>query len=76
MHYRTSVIFSTQVINLVEVILEEVELHTTLDVAPVDGDVVVSVRPGVLMEESQGVHDLVSQTAPAAGVAHVDVVSA
>ena len=48
----------------------------TWNIVPVDGDIVVSVRPGVLMEESQGVHDLVSQTAPAAGVSHVDVVFA
>ena len=56
----------------------ELNLSTlfTWNIAPVYGDVVVSIRPCVLVEESQGVHDLVSQTAPAAGVAHVDVVFA
>ena len=62
-------------VDLVEVVLEEVELHPALDVGPVDGDVPVigqlvscwaligqlpvPVRPALLVPEAGGVHQLV-----------------
>ena len=58
MHHRTCVIFSSKMVNFIEVILEEVELHATLDVAPVDGDVVVSVSSALFMPEASGMHQL------------------
>ena len=59
MHHRASIILGPKMVNLVEVVLEEVELHPGLDVAPVDGDVLVPVRPALLVPEPGGVHQLV-----------------
>ena len=58
-HHRAGIILGAQVIYLVEVVLEEVELHPALDVGPVDGDVLVPVRPALLVPEARGVHQLV-----------------
>ena len=58
-HYRAGVILCSQVVDLVQVVLQEVELHPGLDVAPVDGDVTVPVRPTLLVPEPRGVHELV-----------------
>lgn len=59
MHDRAGIIASTQVINLVEIILEKVILHATLDVVPVDGDVFISVSSALLVPEARGMHQLV-----------------
>ena len=74
-HNGARVVPGTQVINLPEiaphytsllaqvhqpeVVLLEVELHACLYVVPVDGDVVVPVRPALLVPEPGGVHQLV-----------------
>ena len=74
MHDRAGVVLRPQVVDLVEVVLEEVELHPALDVGPVDGDVPVigqlvsswaligqlpvPVRPALLVPEAGGVHQL------------------
>ena len=59
MHHRASIILGPKMVNLVEVVLEEVELHPRLDVVEVDGDVAVPVRPALLVPEARGVHQLV-----------------
>ena len=58
-HHGAGVVLGAQVVDLVEVVLQEVELHPGLDVAPVDDDVTVPVRPALLMPEAGGVHELV-----------------
>ena len=58
-HHRAGIILGAQVIYLVEVVLEEVELHPRLDVVEVDGDVAVPVRSALLVPEARGVHQLV-----------------
>ena len=59
MHHGAGVVLGTQVVDLVQVVLQEVELHPALDVGPVDDDVSVPVRPALLVPESGGVHQLV-----------------
>ena len=59
MHDRASVILGSEMIDLPEVVLEEVELHAALDVGPVDGDVLVPVGPALLVPEASRVHQLV-----------------
>ena len=51
MHHGAGVVLGAQVVDLVEVVLQEVELHPALDVGPVDGDEVVAVRPALLVPE-------------------------
>ena len=63
MHHGAGVIVCPQVIDLVQVVLEEVELHPALDVGPVDGDVPVPVGPALLVPEAAGVHELVHHDA-------------
>ena len=59
MHHGAGVVLGTQVVDLVQVVLQEVELHPALDVGPVDDDVSVPVRPALLVPEPGGVHQLV-----------------
>ena len=63
MHDRAGVVLRPQVVDLVEVVLEEVELHPPLDVVPVDGDVLVPVGAALLVPEAGGVHQLVHHDA-------------
>ena len=72
MHHRAGVILGTKVLDLSQVVpdikfydsvfvcdsLEEVVLHAGPDVSPVDDDVVVPVRPALLVPEPGGVHQL------------------
>ena len=51
MHHGAGVVLGPEVVDLVQVVLQEVELHPGLDVAPVDADVAVSVRPALLVPE-------------------------
>ena len=58
MHDRASIIGSTKMIYLPEVILEEVVLHASHDVVPLDGDVVVPVSPTLFMPKARCMHKL------------------
>lgn len=51
-HNRASVVGGSQVIDLGQGIFLEVVLHAGLDVVPIDDDIVVSVRTGLLMPKS------------------------
>ena len=63
MHDRACVVFCPKMINLPQVVLEEVELHPRLDVGPVDRDVVVPVRPALLVPEPGCMHQFMHYNA-------------
>lgn len=73
MHHRAGVILSTEVLDLPQIVpdiklyefdlllesLEEVVLHASPDVSPVDDDMVIPVRSALLVPEPGGMHQLV-----------------
>ena len=60
MHHGSDVVLDIARVDIVPGVLVEVALEAVLDVVEVDGDVVVSVRSGLLVVEADGVADLVS----------------
>ena len=59
-HHGSDVVLDIARVDIVPGILVEVALEAVLNVVEVDGDVVVSVRSGLLVVEADGVADLVS----------------
>lgn len=52
MHDRAGIVGSSEVVDLVEVVLHEVVAHVAHDVVPQDLDVVIAISAGLLVPEA------------------------
>ena len=70
MHERAKVVLAHHVDHAKRMLLEVVPAVLTVDVLPLDGDMLISVWPTLFMPESYSMHQLVQDSMQSAKIFH------
>ncbi len=75
MHYGAVVIRGSLIINHVGLLLNKINEHSLVDIALVDMNILVSIRTGLLVPESQAVANLVHDESIVSASSHSSFLS-